>query len=226
MKKDKTPTNAPALDKARVLELLAEHPGATKRDLARMLGLKGSDRISQAHPERTGSRRRHRRHAEARLRQSAANCPKSRVLEITGTDDDGELLARPLNWDSNEEPPPIYRHRRPRKARRPGAGDRVLARLEKHGDSYEARIIRRLEREAGTGAASGVLREARRTAGGWCRSTSKARTEYALDKRDLGGAKHNELVPAEPKPGRIAGLSAREGGRAHRQHGFSPRPSA
>ena len=38
-------TNAPALDKARLLALLAEHPGATKRDLARLTGLKGSDRI-------------------------------------------------------------------------------------------------------------------------------------------------------------------------------------
>ena len=35
----------------------------------------------------------------------------------------------------------------------------------------------------------------------------KARTEYALDKSDLGGAKHNELVAAEPKPGRIAGFA-------------------
>ena len=34
----------------------------------------------------------------------------------------------------------------------------------------------------------------------------KARTEYALDKADLGGAKNNELVAAEPEPGRIAGF--------------------
>jgi len=39
-------TNAPQLDKARLLALLAEHPGATKRDLARLTGLKGSDRIT------------------------------------------------------------------------------------------------------------------------------------------------------------------------------------
>ena len=37
--------NAPPLDKARLLALLAEHPGATKRDLAKLTGLKGSDRI-------------------------------------------------------------------------------------------------------------------------------------------------------------------------------------
>ena len=38
-------TDTPKLDKARLLALLAEHPGATKRDLAKLTGLKGSDRI-------------------------------------------------------------------------------------------------------------------------------------------------------------------------------------
>jgi len=45
LKKEKRPQNTPAIDKARVLELLAENAGANKRDLARILGLKGSDRI-------------------------------------------------------------------------------------------------------------------------------------------------------------------------------------
>jgi len=35
----------------------------------------------------------------------------------------------------------------PKEGGAPGLGDRVLARLTKHGESYEARIIRRLERE-------------------------------------------------------------------------------
>jgi len=38
-------TSTPKLDKARLLALMAEHPGATKRDLAKLTGLKGSDRI-------------------------------------------------------------------------------------------------------------------------------------------------------------------------------------
>ena len=38
--------NTPALDKARVLELLVSNPGANKRDLSKLLGLKGSDRIT------------------------------------------------------------------------------------------------------------------------------------------------------------------------------------
>jgi ribonuclease R len=205
LNKDKRPQHAPTIDKARVLELLAENAGATKRDLAKLLGLKGSDRIllkrilKELETEgaiegrkKTGFTRR-------------GELPEVGLIEVTGTDDDGEVLARPLNWDSNEEPPVIY-VTPPKDGGAPGPGDRLLARLEKHGDDYEARIIRRLDQETQT-RLIGVLRETK--SDGWrlVPIDKKARTEYALDKADLGGAKHNELVAAEPKPGRIAGFA-------------------
>jgi ribonuclease R len=205
LKKDTRKKHTPGLDKARVLELLAEKAGANKRDLARMLGLKGSDRIQLKRIlkelEAEGA-------IEGRARKSfvkAGELPETLLIEITGTDDDGEVLARPLNWDSNEEPPPIY-VAPPKEGAAPGPGDRVLARLQKHAEAYEARIIRRLERETTT-RLIGVLRES--PSGGWrlVPIDKKARTEYALDKSDLGGAKNNELVAAEPKPGRIAGFA-------------------
>ncbi len=94
----------------------------------------------------------------------------------------------------------------PKDGTAPGPGDRLLARLDKQGKSYEARIIRRLERETQT-RLIGVLREA--PSAGWrlVPIDKRARTEYALDKADLGGAKHNELVAAEPRPGRISGFA-------------------
>src|SRR5690348_10383331 len=93
-------TNAPPLDKARLLTLLAEHPGATKRDLARLTGLKGSDRILL---------KRLLRELEAdgaiegkakRGLTKAGELPEVAVLTITSTDRDGEMLARPLDWQS------------------------------------------------------------------------------------------------------------------------------
>jgi ribonuclease R len=203
LKKDKRPQNTPALDKARVLDLLAQ--GANKRDLARKLGLKGSDRIQlkrilkelQAEGVIEGSPR------KGFTRQG--ELPETGLIQITGLDDDGEMLARPLNWDSNEEPPPIY-VMPPKDGTAPGLGDRLLARLERHGEAYEARIIRRLERETPT-RLIGVLRNAPATGWRLVPIDKKARTEYALDKGDLAGAKHNELVAAEPNPGRIAGFS-------------------
>ena len=101
--------NAPPLDKARVLDLLAEHPGATKRDLARLTGLKGSDRIVLKRIlQGAGSRRRHRRASQDAASPRRGELPEVAVLEITGMDADGELLARPLNWEANEEPPLIH----------------------------------------------------------------------------------------------------------------------
>ncbi|MEO8302320.1 MAG: ribonuclease R [Rhizomicrobium sp.] len=188
-----------------MLELLAENAGANKRDLARILGLKGSDRIQLKHIlkelEADGA-------IQGRQKQGfvkRGELPEVGIIEITGTDSDGETLARPLAWDSNEAPPTIYLIP-PKDGGAPGPGDRLLARLERHGESYEAHVIRRLESETQT-RLIGVLRDAPSTGWRLVPINKKERTEYALDKSDLGGAKHNELVAAELKSGRIAGFS-------------------
>ena len=90
--------HAPPIDKARVLELLSGSPNATKRDLTRLLGLKGADRIAlkailkelAAEGDIAGSRR------KGFVKPS--ELPDVAVLEITGQDTDGELLARPQTW--------------------------------------------------------------------------------------------------------------------------------
>ena len=107
MKDKKKTSNAPALDKARVLELLAERPNATKRDLGKLLGLKGSDRIALKRIlkelDADGAIEGNRRRGYAK----PGDLPEVAVLEITGQDNDGELLARPQKWESNDEPPHI-----------------------------------------------------------------------------------------------------------------------
>ncbi|HEY4076801.1 MAG TPA: ribonuclease R [Rhizomicrobium sp.] len=204
MKNDKKPSNTRALDKARVLELLATNAGANKRDLAKLLGLKGSDRI---HLKRILKELEAEGAIAGRQKKGfvkRGELPEIGIVEVTGTDEDGELLARPLAWDSNEEPPLVY-VMPPKDGAAPGPGDRLLAHLERHGEAYEAKIIRRLEQERET-RLIGVLRE---SSDGWrlVPIDKKARTEYALDKSDLNGAKHNELVTAEPTSGRLAGFS-------------------
>jgi ribonuclease R len=196
--------NTPALDKARVLELLALNPGANKRDLSKLLGLKGSDRITLKRVlkelEQDGAIEGSKKRGLTRR----GELPDITVIEITGNDADGEFIARPLQWESNQDPPVIYVIP-PKEGGAPSLGSRLLAKLEKHGDHYEAKIIRRLEAEAPS-RLLGVLREHPK---GFRLEPvdKKARTEYALEKSDLGGAKHNDLVAAEPVPGRIAGFS-------------------
>src|SRR5215469_11924390 len=101
-------TNAPPLDKARLLMLLAEHPGATKRDLARLTGLKGSDRILLKRLLRELEAEGAIEGKAKRGLTKAGDMPEVAVLTITGMDADGEMLARPLDWQSDAEPPVIY----------------------------------------------------------------------------------------------------------------------
>ena len=200
----KRQTITPKLDKVRLLALLTENPGATKRDLAQLTGLKGSDRILLKRLlrelEKDGA-------IAGRSKQGFAKrgeLAEMTVIEITGTDADGELLALPLNWESDKDPPAIH-VMPPREGRALAAGNRILARLEKRGESYEATLVRRLEDETGPERILGVLRE---TQHGFrvMPVERKARGEYALDKRDAADAKNNELVLCELLGGRSAGF--------------------
>ena len=187
-----------------MLALLAEKPNATKRDLSRALGVKGSDRIALKRIlkelEEDGAIAGNRRRGYA----PPGTLPDVAVLEVTGQDADGELIARPQKWESNEEPPKIYVvPARDDKGPALGAGERVLARLERVEHGYEARVIKRLG--ASVHRVLGVLHvrpEGLRIAP----IDRKSRTDFAVENRDRGGAEHNELVLAEPLEGRAAGF--------------------
>ncbi|HEY0107693.1 MAG TPA: ribonuclease R [Rhizomicrobium sp.] len=205
MAKKTQSANAPRLDKARVLALLEEQPHATKRDLSRLLGLKGSDRIALKRLlkelEGEGAIAGNRRKGYA----APGALPEVAVLEIAGQDADGELLARPQKWESDDAPPTIYVvPSRDDKGPALGSGERVLARLERAEHGYEARVIKRLGASAHN--VLGVLHvrpEGLRIAP----IDRKSRTEFAVEARDRGGAEHNELVLAEPLAGRTSGFA-------------------
>jgi ribonuclease R len=199
----KQAAHAPPIDKARVLELLSGSPNATKRDLIRLLGLKGADRSAlktilkelAAEGDLAGNRR------KGFVKPS--ELPDVAVLEITGQDTDGELLARPQTWESNEEPPQITIVPGATQAGALGRGERVLARLAKVADGYEARIIKHLG--ASAHKVLGVLHEGPQGLR-IAPIDRKSRTEFSVDNRDRAGAAHNELVLAEPLAGRAAGF--------------------
>jgi ribonuclease R len=184
-----------------VLEALASQPGAGKRDIGRMLGVKGSDRITLKRILRelaeegavTGTRKR------GYVQPGAL--PDVAVLEITGQDMDGELLARPQRWESNEEPPKIIVvPGRDDSGPALGRGERVLARLEQVDDGYEARVIKRLG-----ASAHKVLGVVTMNGTRIAPIDRKSRTEFTVDAHDLAGAKNNELVVCEPLAGRASG---------------------
>ena len=69
------------------------------------------------------------------------------VLEIVRVDNDGHLIAVPRRHDEEKDGPPPRIEIAPQSTRSgpaPAVGDRVLANLKRRGNTYEARIIRRL----------------------------------------------------------------------------------
>src|SRR4051794_2640767 len=79
-----------------------------------------------------------------------AALPPTVMVDITGRDSDGELIATPTEWDEVEsgEPPKIRIHvpRRPQPGTAAGVGDRALLRIEKldegDGAAYRGRVIK------------------------------------------------------------------------------------
>lgn len=121
--------------------------------------------------------------------------PEVTIVEVTGTDEDGEALARPAAWRDEAEPPRIL-VLDDRRSGALGPGDRALVRLERRGESrYVARIIRRLTRSAPR-----VLGVYERAEDGSFRvrpTDKKAKSAIAVDARDAAGAAPGDLVSVE-----------------------------
>jgi ribonuclease R len=120
------------------------------REIARAFGAKNADRAALNRMLRELAdageidRRRKRLHHPGTL-------PPVVLADVTGRDADGELLARPTEWDeaAHGAPPTIriVMPRRPRPGEVAGVGDRALLRIEKSGEEETtARVIKLLDR--------------------------------------------------------------------------------
>ncbi len=182
--------------KAEILAWIADNPGLTaKRDIAKAFGIKGAARIELKRilkeMEAEGALEKRKRSY-----RDPDRLPPVTVLQIAGTTDDGELLARPLEWQGEGRAPRVlYLPRAGDPAL--GEGDRILGRVTEvraEGHDYEARLIRRI----GTNPRKilGVFRKA--TEGGLIVPIDKgAEREWLVAKDATGGAKDGELVEAE-----------------------------
>ncbi|MEI4473144.1 ribonuclease R [Frigidibacter sp. MR17.24] len=130
-----------------ILDWISDHPeAAAKRDIAKAFGIKGAERIElkrmlkELEAEGLLERRRHSYNGAGKL-------PPVTVLTVLPPDADGDLWARPMEWEGKGAPPRILFV--PRKADDPvAAGDRILAKLIEipgGGDhDYQARLIRKI----------------------------------------------------------------------------------
>ncbi len=182
--------------KAEILDWISANPTQTsKRDLAKAFGLKGSDRIDL---KRILKELEAEGHLEKRRKtyRDPERLPPVSVLQVTGADGDGDLFARPLEWDGEGVEPVVLMMPR---ASDPalGEGDRILARLalvQGEAHHYEGRLIRRI----GTNPKRilGVFRAG--AEGGRIVPIDKAaQSEWRVAPGAMHGAKDGELVEAE-----------------------------
>lgn len=199
--------HTPIPSKQEVLEFIRSQPGRVgKRELARAFNLKGDAKIDLKailkELEREGVVERGQKRRFAR----PGALPDVGVIEVIATDSDGELIARPLNWEGEGRPPRIFvAPFRPGEAA-VGIGDRILAKLKRvrGEDVYEARTIRVIGEARAR--VLGVF-EPNPDGSGRIRPTSrKERADYMVPRGETFDAKAGELVLADIMPGRLYGL--------------------
>ncbi|MDQ7069935.1 MAG: ribonuclease R [Rhodobacterales bacterium] len=182
--------------KEQILAWISENPTLTsKRDIARAFGIKGSARIDLKQILKTLEDEGHLEKRKKTYRDPDRLPPVS-VLQITAPTGDGDLTARPMEWQGAGDEPKIILIS---KASDPalGEGDRILARvteLKNEAFQYEGRLIRRI----GTNPLRilGVYRK--RHEGGRIMPVDKgSNKEWIVPEGAQNDAKDGELVEAE-----------------------------
>ena len=198
-----------------IVAFVRAHPGNVgTREIAREFGLKNADRaelkriLRELADEGTIEKR-------GKTVGEPAALPATLMADITGRDNDGELIATPAEWDEVEsgEPPKIRIHipRRPQPGTAAGVGDRALLRIEKLEDSagavYAGRVIKVVDH-----ARTRVLGIFRAAPGGGGRlipvDKKQAGRELNIAKADTGGAEDGDLVSVDLVRSRGYGLAS------------------
>ena len=131
-----------------VLHYIRENPDAiARRDITRAFNIRGSDHKGMSKLFRQLEEEGVLGKKQRRARGAGDGLPPVGVIELTGLDPDGDMMATPQNWDEDGEPPRIYFASTGRKdGSAPASGDRILARLNRQDDgSYQAHIIHKLQ---------------------------------------------------------------------------------
>ena len=153
-KKPKKKASDPIPTKDEILTFMREASTQVgKREIARAFNLKGQDKAALKETLKDMAADGEVVKGHRKTIGAHGLLPSVDVIEITSTDKDGDLFAKPVKWKFDGPPPAILvvqdtgKEQRHGKHRREtvGVGDHVLARLSPSGDNaYEAQPIKRL----------------------------------------------------------------------------------
>ena len=118
-------------------------------------------------------------------------------MQVTGTDQDGDALARPVEWErAAGQPPIILMHPERKGSPALAPGERVLARLKPMGPGrYEARTLRRIDEAPGR--ILGVFKPGHRE-NRIIPTDRRSKGEWIVPPGQEAGAEPDEIVLAEP----------------------------
>ena len=125
-----------------LLAFIREHGGKVgTREIARAFGAKNADRAALRHMLRELAEQGQIEQRRKRVHHGGT-LPSVVLADITGRDADGELLARPTEWDEEAHgAAPVIRIATPRRAKPgevAGVGDRALIRIEQAAKTARA----------------------------------------------------------------------------------------
>ena len=127
--------------------------------------------------------------------------PETAIVQITGTDPDGDAVARPVEWTGQGPPPQIYMAPERRGLPALAPGERVLARLQPiGGGKYEGRTLKRISDTPGR--ILGVFRAPNRL----IPTDRRSKAEWRIPPGEDAGAESDEIVAATPLPHAGLGL--------------------
>ena len=188
-----------------ILEFIRSAPAKVgKREIARAFGIRGDERLD-LNRLLAGMRDDGTLSGNRKGLVKKGGLPSVTVLEVTGRDDDGDLIAKPAVWEGAEGERPsvlLPAHQ----ARGPQAdveaeiaiGDRILARITElkeadvDGFRFEASPIKRLARERRR--LLGIYRAHRHGGGTIEPIDRKQLRSWSIQKGDEGDAKDGDLV--------------------------------
>ncbi len=199
---------APMPSREQIRQFIADSPGRVgKREIARAFKLGPEHRNALRGVLKSLAGAGDAAPAGHKRFRAPGRLPEAMVVRVTGTDPDGDAIARPVSWEGDGPTPVVYMAREPggRAALAPGAT--VLARLKPLGPGkYEGRTLRRLDESV-----LRVLGAFRRDGeGGRLVPTDRRqKAEWAIPPGETLGAETDDIVLAEPLPQRDFRLGLR-----------------
>jgi ribonuclease R len=200
------PVRVPLPSKEALRRFIAEQGGGRvgKSKIARAFGLTADQRPPLRDLLRSLKEDGSAAPAGRRAVQAPGRLPEMAVVEVFGTDADGDPLARPVGWQGEGRPPIVFMQRERAGLAALAPGERVLAHLRPlGGDKYEGRTFKRIG-GAAPARVLGVFEEGRIIP-----TDRRQKAEWTVPRGAEGEAQPGDIVLAEPLPG----------------HGLGPRPA-